>query len=359
MKKWDMECDKNDGLTVGTRNSQLNRIFFMAKAIPKDFKDMTRGDIQDYIYNLKLAPGTISLVKVYIKKFFKWLNGNETYPDAVKWIKVKNHKKRTLHSDILTPGEVLSMIDAADNPRDRALVSITHESGGRVGEILGLKQKDVEPDQYGVIINITGKTGPRRVRLIDTAPDLTLWLNNHPYKGRDMPVFYSSRNPSKAITGAAVQWIFKKLAKKAGIEKRVYPHLFRHTRATRLAGKMTDAELKKFLGWTPDSQMVGTYVSLSDGDIHKKILEINGIITKQEAEKESDVLKARTCPRCKENNPSTARFCYKCGMALDMETAAKVENEGAGMTLELLDLMKREPRILDLLKQFSDASAKG
>jgi len=72
------------------------------------------------------------------------------------------------------------MIEACDNPRDRALVHVLYESGARSGELLNMKIGDVEFDQYGAVIRVCGKTGPRRLRLIESVPDLQLWLSMHP-----------------------------------------------------------------------------------------------------------------------------------------------------------------------------------
>lgn len=82
------------------------------------------------------------------------------------------------------------MIDVTDNLRDKAFISILYESACRIGEILNLKIKDVTIDQYGCVIMVDGKTGMRRIRLIESSPDLVMWINNHPKKqDRDAPLF--------------------------------------------------------------------------------------------------------------------------------------------------------------------------
>ncbi|MFH1322373.1 MAG: site-specific integrase [Methanobacteriota archaeon] len=350
LKRYDQEAEKNEGLALKTRLSRAYIIVQLARNIKKPFKSMVRKDIEKHIYGLDLAPASLDLHKISIRHFFKWLYETEEYPEAVKWIKLQNNKKRKLPEDILTPQEIKNMIDVADNLRDKALVSVLYDSGCRLGEILGIKQKDVTMDQYGARIAVHGKTGDRPVRLILSIPDLTLLINNHPDKGPDKPLFYNDKNPGQPLGARRVQVIVDVLARRAGLNKHVYPHLLRHSRATHLAADFTESQLKVILGWTRDSRMPGTYVSLSGGEVDKKILEMAGLLDKEEAKKEADILKPRNCPRCKETNPATARFCYKCGAALDLQTAMSTEGKDGGLMMEFMDLLKREPRLLDMMK---------
>lgn len=43
------------------------------------------------------------------------------------------------------------------------------ESCCRIGEILSLKIKNIQFDEYGIVLTVNGKTGMRRVRIIDSA----------------------------------------------------------------------------------------------------------------------------------------------------------------------------------------------
>ena len=54
--------------------------------------------------------------------------------------------------------------------------------------------------------------------------------------------------------------IIKRACAGAGLSaKRIYPHLFRHTRATHLllTGQMNETQAKVYFGWSPDSKMIG------------------------------------------------------------------------------------------------------
>lgn len=368
LKKWDRECEKNESAAGSTRAGQLYKLVPLAVYVKKHFKEMDREDIEEFIYSLEIQTSTLDQYKIFIKKFFKWLYKSETYPDVVKWIKVANHRKRMLPDDILVPVEVKAMIEAADNPRDRAFVSVLYESAARIEEmvvhervknkIIPVKQKDLVFDQYGAVLMLNGKTGMRRIRLIRSAPDLTVWMNHHPHRDDNAPLWVGLHEPHEYLSASRAYSLVCSIADKAKIKKEVYPHLLRHTRLTEVAGYFKEADLKVFAGWTPDSKMASIYIHRSGADVERVQLEAEGIITKEEKNKESDILKPRDCPRCKERNPSTARFCYKCGMALDMDTAMKIETEDTGAMLELIDMLKKQPRLLDVLKNFSNMAGK-
>ena len=66
--------------------------------------------------------------------------------------------------------------------------------------------------------------------------------------------------------------LLKKEAKKAGIKKKVYCHLLRHSQATGLANTMTEQQLKKQMGWAGSSNMAQTYVHLSNPEIDNAVL---------------------------------------------------------------------------------------
>ena len=60
----------------------------------------------------------------------------------------------------------------AENPRDKALISVLYKNGCRIGEILTLKVRNVEVDANGVVLIVNGETGQRKVRLIHSVPRL-------------------------------------------------------------------------------------------------------------------------------------------------------------------------------------------
>jgi len=138
-----------------------------------------------------MAEWTYQTYCVTVKKFYKWLRGTEEYPPEVKWIKYSVKNKTTVTADkLLSEQEILKLAEKAGNHRDRAFVLVLYESGCRIGEILGLRIRDITFDERGGLLNVNGKTGTRRIRIVASCSELMTWINVHPYyRDRDAPVW--------------------------------------------------------------------------------------------------------------------------------------------------------------------------
>ena len=116
----------------------------------------------------------------------------------------------------------------------------------------------------------------RTVPLVSAASFPRKLIEVHPNRNNpDAPLFVTNRRREtgskpedkklihKPLDQAAIMNVVYKTAKLAGITKRVYPHLFRHTCATELSKDFSESELRNFLGWAPGSAMVSVYVNLT------------------------------------------------------------------------------------------------
>jgi integrase len=344
---YDKDAKHNLGQSVKTR---VDRVIILSKLSihsGKPFKEMTAEDIRNFLFSLDVAPISLDNYKAHIKKFFKWLYQCEVDPEPTKWLKFRSTKKRKIPDDILTMEEVKALINAADNPRDQALIALFYDSAARLGEVLGLNQGHVKADNFGFFIMVNGKTGTRRIRLTVSAPYIKTLLNTHPAKGDNNPLFYTQANTR--MSDSLCRSILKTLVQRAGIKKRVHAHIFRHTRMTHLAEKLTEQQLKVFAGWTGDSRMTGIYVHLSGADVDNKILEMAGMKSPDEGKEEDDTLKPKVCSRCQEVNAVTNMYCFKCGMAMTAEAAEREEDKlTKAVKAILLDTDMRE-KLKDLI----------
>jgi integrase len=286
----------------------------------------------------KLSEWSIEGYKQAVKKFYSWMGK----PEVVAWIKRNNRPNYKVKPDFtISQEEVDLLIASCNNARDKAIFSLLYDTGIRIGEMLSLRIKDVQFDEYGMRLLVTGKTGTRRVRATgDSVGYLRAWLNVHPDQFNDDAWLFckighetsGKSNLKEQLEGGQVYRVFHRVRERA-IElgfpksKRVNPHKFRHNRASQLAPKISESILEKQMGWVPSSKMTRVYVHLNDEDSDYAILEAQGIRPER---KPIEVRKTKTCLNCKTPNPYMSKYCLQCGRPLEYE-----ENEILNRKIEL------------------------
>ncbi len=339
-----------DGLTRTRICKLLYMVRYLGGYLGKPFPEATKLDIQNVVgkieMNEKYSPWTKYDFKVALKKFYKWNKGNdETFPDEVRWVKPKmKGGKKVLPDNLLTEDEVKKMAGCADHPRDKAFLMTLYESGCRIGEMLSLCIKNVQFDEFGAIMRVSGKTGDRRVRVVASAPLLASWLDVHTDRENPEAPLWEGRfkrySRENFGYGSAMKKI-RQMAEKAGVRRRIYPHLFRHSRATALASRLTEAQMKEHFGWVQSSDMASVYVHLSGRDVDEALLKTYGIKVGDEKKRE-ETLRPKNCPRCKVTNSPISKYCNKCGAVLDVESAYELEN-GRKNADELMGRLMSDP----------------
>ena len=265
----------------------LSTFKIIVKFISIDFDKATEEDIRAYVGSIEkstLSDWTKHDYKVLLKKFNKWLNGGEE-PASTRWITTTLKKyDRKFPEDMLKEDEVESIIDTVLNKRDKAIIALLWDIGARIGKICNLRVKDIKFDDIGISIIVNGKTGPRRVRAVWSVDYLRNWLEDHPGQNNpEAPLwFHFAKKPEKleAMQYGAIRMQLNKISKKAGISKKIHPHLLRHSRCTYMANLLTEAQMNAYFGWVQGSDMPSIYVYLSGRDIDDAILKANGITDK-------------------------------------------------------------------------------
>ncbi|MQA74930.1 MAG: tyrosine-type recombinase/integrase [Solirubrobacterales bacterium] len=153
------------------------------------------------------------------------------------------NKGRRYPAEILSAEEVGSLLRAASpraptGLRARALIALLYRGGLRVFEALALHPKDVD-ERSGTVTVLAGKGGRRRVVGLDPAAFVLVerWAD----AGRAAAI--SARRPLLCTLGGEpldpsyVRRLLPRLARRAGIQKRVHAHGLRHAAELAVEGK--------------------------------------------------------------------------------------------------------------------------
>lgn len=324
-----------------TRLLHIRTLLSLSRILGKNWNDATKSDIDELVYKImqKYASSdgqetnTSSDHKKILKMFFRWLKlGSRDFnevgdPEETKRIKIKKVKDKIIREDLVTDADLTRLLHACkENQRDRAFIDCQSEAGTRPGEMLNLLIKHVKFDNYGAILHVDGKTGTRTVRLVRSAPNLSKWLDVHPF--RDNPesplwIMLEKKQLGQMLTYAAARQLIKRRSDMAGLSKRVYMNLFRHSEATKNAMFLTEAQMRGRHGWSSSSRMPARYVHLVNADVDQAILSHYGVVKKEEVKQNLP----KKCNVCDMLNASESKICCKCGKALDLKTAVEIDEQ--------------------------------
>lgn len=144
-----------------------------------------------------------------------------------------------LDADLLSGAEVELLLRqcsrrAPTGVRNRALIATLWRCGLRLGEALALQPKDFDPDA-GTLVVQRGKGGKRRVVGVDagTAALVTRWLEVRRGRGINGRTLFCSLR-GLPMDQSYVRHLLPRLARKAGVERRVHAHGLRHAFAVEL-----------------------------------------------------------------------------------------------------------------------------
>jgi len=213
---------------------------------------VTLAVITDYLAHCKkrgLSTSSIKLAVVAIKIFFRFLVvRNLLEADPAEYIplpRAERYLPETLNE--LQVERLLESISTnqALGPRDRAMVELLYASGLRISELANARLENLLLEER--IIRVTGKGN--KTRLIPVGRKACEAIAE--YLSKERPNLVTKRTGSEIflsvrgtkLTTVRIWQILKRIARHAGLEVNVYPHLLRHSFATHLLSNGADLRI--------------------------------------------------------------------------------------------------------------------
>lgn len=217
-----------------------------------------------------IRPATLANYDRALRGFTAWLHGVELLPrDPMKGR--KRPKVQWQLKQVATAEELRTLFEVARqdkrySARNCAILALLAGPGLRAGEVASLRLADV--DWQDSAVKVTGKTGTRLVPLDRTTLRLLRRYVSHGRRGNHPNVFLYDGRP---ITGRTLTLLVARISDRAGFERRITPHLLRHTAATVYLRNGGDvASLRRILGHSTLTT-TALYLHLVPEDLQRKL----------------------------------------------------------------------------------------
>lgn len=269
-----------------------------------------------------LAKTTLQRYQAAAATFYRYHEDLDFDPDDIHYY-VERSEPRHDEQDMFTPDEVDALREACDRPRDRAFLELLIYTGQRITALRTLRIKDVDIDKGVLYLNdeadgLKGATRRGRKRpLFGARKYVRDWLQYHPNADDpDAPLFIGDPNHWRSKidepwSEPGVRKHLKRIAQRAGVNKPVNPHNFRHYFVTVMKREysMDSDTLRALLGVAADSTVLDTtYSHVTNDDYVRKAEEQLGY---REPEGKAS-LTPDACPTCGELLEDHWRRCPAC-----------------------------------------------
>ncbi len=226
--------------------------------IDKSPISITKEEIQKFIYDVakEVQPRSQARIISGLKGFFNYLIF-EDYREDNPTDLIEPPKIGRKLPDTLSEEEIDLLIATIDlghpqGERNRAMLECLYACGLRVSELISLQLSDLYFEEG--FISVTGKGDKQRFVPISTHTQkyINLYRNEVRIHTAPKPEYSNTlflNRRGRQLTRAMVFTIIKDLAVKAGIQKTISPHTFRHSFATHLLQNGADLRsIQQMLG---------------------------------------------------------------------------------------------------------------
>lgn len=241
-------------------------------------------DVKEYLvklYDKKYKGTTISRKISSLRAFYAFLYDNGLVDKNI-FKHISTPKKEKLLPKYITNEDINAIFDVPDisspiGQRNRLILELLYGSGIRVSELCNIKVKDI--DLNNKTIRILGKGSKTRIVLYGEtcAEILELYLSEGREtllnKKNNEYLIIGAYKKDKPLTTRSVQLLMNDIIEKASINKKITPHVLRHTFATHLLNEGCDILIVKELLGHSSLDTTGIYTHVSNERLRKVYLD--------------------------------------------------------------------------------------
>ena len=270
LRKMMLEELERRNYSAGTTRRYLRFVERFAQHFGKSPDKLGPDHLRSYqaylLRERKLCPGTVENHVAALRFFFVRTLRRHEFHEFLPY--PKTHKKLP---EILSQEEVTRLIDASTSLFQRTLLMVLYGTGMRRSELARIKLAHI--DSQRMVIHVVDGKG-RKDRDLPLSP--TLLENLRVYWRWLKPRIYlfpsrMHRDHEQPVSDKIVWRACTQAAKKAGIRKRVSPHLVRHAWATHLLEAGTDLRTIQLLLGHEDLEVTAKYLHLSAQHLQKVV----------------------------------------------------------------------------------------
>ncbi len=232
--------------TIKSYYTDIQIYFNYLETYHKNYLKIKYEDIKNfliYLNNEKNSNATVARKISALRTFYRYLM-NEKMIDHNPFLSVKLPKKDKKLPRFFQYNELEEMFNVPDltkslGQRDRLILEMLYATGIRVSELVNIKCSDISNHE----ILILGKGNKERiVRFGDYANEtLNLYLKDGYLKlnKHNLPYLFLNKNYTQ-LTDRGVRKILNNIIDKTAINKKISPHMIRHSFATHLLNEGCD-----------------------------------------------------------------------------------------------------------------------
>jgi site-specific recombinase XerD len=268
MERYSTDCNLKYN-SEATKKNYISQVkCFLYRFVDyREPKEIPTQEIKNWLLE-KESPNTRNHRLCAVKSFYEITVGMPVKLDKIPF--AQKEKKLPI---VLSVDEMQRMFSVCENKKHKVILALMYSSGLRVSEVINLKWGDIDRGRR-VINVIAGKGKKDRQTLL---PDSLIKLLEEYYLEYNSKEYVLNGQFNLQYSSYSCLQVVKQLAKKAGINKKVWNHLIRHNSFTHLCEAGTDINLIQRLAGHTSPKTTSIYLHISHNTISKINSPLNAI----------------------------------------------------------------------------------